>query len=351
MPPVVEYCLPPELDRPAGAGIAEKQAAARAPAAPESAAHAAAGIENTQAMAPLAAATASRERRAICPECYAPNPEGNRFCQDCGNALAVMGARPATPQPAPARGVAPQKTALLPPAAAAGQGAGPGAMPREHAPGSRGALGGADILAVLGIGMGVAAVALSYMMGSFAWKKGLDATMFSHQGAYVPGRPDLLGGPGFLPYEGTEFLTVGLVVAVALALALLFLALRVGRGPMYLLSGVMLLMSPLYLVFQAVLPLRQGGIAIDPAVGLRAIFFGSPASAGAGFSLWLVIGAGVMLLLAGLAAPPRGWGRLLTLSLFLAAMVSLAFLFAACFNWNLFISEGAAALAGAVSLL
>ena len=85
------------------------------PAAPRS-------LDSTQTIAPIAAAgrVAGRERRAVCPECYAPNPEGNSYCQECGNALPVTSGRPAAAaRPAPAQ-AAPQKTTVMPPADQAG---------------------------------------------------------------------------------------------------------------------------------------------------------------------------------------------------------------------------------------
>ncbi len=211
--------------------------------------------------------------------------------------------------------------------------------------GARGenAFGAADILALLAVGAGAIAIALSYVLDSFTWKKGLDIAIFSHQGAYTPGRTDLLGGPGILPYEGAEFFTVGLVVCIGLALALIFLAVRVGRGPMFTLAGCLMLLPAAYMLFQAVLPLRQAGIDVDPALGLSGMFFGNSANAGAGLSMWIITGAGALLVLAGFIAPPRGWGRLLTFLLFFSAVLGVAFFCAACYNWNLFISQPAAA--------
>ena len=140
---------------------------------------------------------------------------------------------------------------------------------------------------------------------------------------------------------------VGLVVAVALGLALVFLAVRTGRGPMFMLSGCALLLPAAYIFFQAVLPLRQMGIEVDPAVGLGGMFFGNETNAGMGLSFWLTTAAGALLVLAGFIAPPRGWGRLLTFALFLAAVLGISFFCAASFNWNLFISEAAAVSPGA----
>jgi hypothetical protein len=221
-----------------------------------------------------------------------------------------------------------------------------GTMPR--AGGARGekAFGVADILAVLAVGAGAIAIALSYLLDSFTWKKGLEISIFSHQGAYTSGRTDLLGGPGILPYEGAEFFTVGLVVAIGLALALVFLAVRVGRGPMFILAGCLLLLPAAYLLFQAVLPLRQMGIDVDPALGLSGMFFGNTANAGAGISFWIITAAGALLVVAGFIAPPRGWGRLFTFLLCFSAVLGVAFFCAACFNWNLFISQPAAASPG-----
>ncbi len=163
--------------------------------------------------------------------------------------------------------------------------------------------------------------------------------IFSHQGAFSQGRTDLLGGPGILPYNGLEFLTIGLVAAVGAGLALLFLAVRVGRGPMYILAGAILLFPLAYLFFQAVLPLRQMGISGQPALGLRGLFFGNAGNVGLGPPLWLISGAGISLIVAGFIAPPRGWGRLFTFLLFLGLILGLAFFCAACYNWNLFISD------------
>ncbi len=342
-----EYYIPPETDYGQAAPRAEPVPRAAQPVPEQAVPPMVPSAESTQAVPPVAPAPAAgRERRAICPECYAPNPEGNGFCQECGSALPLSGvrqaavARPAAAQPAY------QQTAVLPPAARAGAAepaAYAGALPRvEGARGER-SFGVADILAVLGAGAAAAAVALSYILESFAWKKGLDLTMFSHQGAYTQGRTDLLGGPGILPYAGTEFFTVGLVVAVGAALALVFLAVRAGRGPMYMLAGCILLLPVAYLVFQAVLPLRQMGIDVDPSLGLNGVFFGNAANPGVGTPVWMIAGAGALLVLAGFLAPPRGWGRLLTFLICFGIVLGAAFFCAACYNWNLFISQPAAA--------
>jgi len=356
-PPEPGYYIPPEADiiaaapgmgaaPPAGSDAAEEAAEAEAPPIPS--------LESTQAVAPVAAAAAvaGRESRVVCPECYAPNPPGNAYCQECGSALPVTSARQAAARTAPGQPEQQQTAVLAPEIAAVGaaQPAYPGAVARAQAARGEKSFGVADILAVIAVGASAVAVALSFSVESFWWKKGLDIGMFSHQGAYSQGRSDLLGGPGILPYEGVEFFTIGLVVAVALALALVFLIVRVGRGPMYVLAGCILIFPIAYLFFQAILPLRQSGIDVGAAVGLRGIFFGDAANAGAGPPLWMITGAGVLLILAGFLAPPRGWGRLLTFGLCFSIILGLAFFCAACFNWNLFIRDSAAAAPAAGSL-
>jgi hypothetical protein len=175
----------------------------------------------------------------------------------------------------------------------------------------------------------------------FAWKKGLSISIFTHQGAYSLSRTDLLGGPGLLPYSGAEFFTIGLVSAIAIGLAVVFLMVRVGRGPMFILAGLLLLFPIAYLLFQGILPLRQSGVNIQPALGLHGILFGNTANVGAGLSLWLITGAGFLVLVAGFLAPPRGWGRLFTFTLFLSVVVGAAFFCAASYNWNIFINQPA----------
>ena len=314
---------------------------------------AAAGLDSTQEVAAIiaAGATASRERKSVCPECYAPNPEANSFCQECGSPLPLTtGRQPGAAAPASGE-PSHQKTAVLAPAAqegaageaaAAAQPAYAAKIPRARKVYGDKAFGIADILALFSVGAAAITVALSYGLDSFSWKKGVDLNMFSHQGAYTQGRTDLLGGPGLLPYEGAEFFTLGLVVALGVALAVIFLAVRTGRGPMYILSGCMLLLPAAYLLFQAILPLRQMGIEVDPSVGISGIFFGNAANPGAGPPIWLITGAGALLVLAGFMAPPRGWGRIFTFLLCFSVAVGVAFFCAACFNWNLFISEPAA---------
>jgi hypothetical protein len=144
-----------------------------------------------------------------------------------------------------------------------------------------------------------------------------------------------------LPYAGTEWLTVGLVACVALALALVFLLVRVGRGPMFTLAGWLALLPFAYLSFQGLLPLRAQGVELTRPPGFKAVFFGGgtlslPALTPA---VWLITGAGLLLLLAGLAAPPRGWGRLATFLLFGLLACGAAFFCAAAYNWNLFIPQ------------
>ena len=361
-PPKPEYYVPPEADYGMVAPRVEPPPQADQPIREEISPAVTPSMDSTQAVPPVvaAAAVAGRERRVICPECYAPNPEGNSYCQECGSALPITSVRQAAAtRPAPGQ-PAYQQTAVLTPAvqtgAVAPAGVPTGAMaqpayasPLPKAEKARGdkAFGVADVLALLGVGAAAIAIALSYVLESFTWKKGLDIAMFSHQGAYTQGRTDLLGGPGILPYEGAEFFTVGLMVAIGLALALVFLAVRVGRGPMYILAGCILFLPAAYLLFQAILPLRQMGIDVDPAVGLSGIFFGNTANPGVGPPMWVITGAGVLLILAGFIAPPRGWGRLFTFLLCFSIVLGAAFLCAACFNWNLFISQPSAAHLGA----
>ncbi len=369
-PPKPEYYIPPEVDYDMASPPTRRPAASPPPAAhtqaappippprAEPPAQSPAGLESTQEVAAIIAAgtAASRERKLICPECYAPNPEGNSFCQECGSALPVItGRKPEAAAAAPGR-PAHEKTAVLAPATqegaagAAAQPAYPAQLPRARRAYGDKAFGVADILALFSVGAAAIAIALSYGLDSFSWKKGVDISMFSHQGAYSQGRTDLLGGPGLLPYEGAEFLTVGLVVAAGVALALVFLAVRTGRGPMFILSGCLLLLPAAYLLFQAILPLRQMGIQVDPSLGISGIFFGNAANPGVGPPLWLVTGAGALLVLAGFIAPPRGWGRLFTFLLCFSVAVGVAFFCAACFNWNLFISDTAAAARAAQPL-
>ena len=345
-----EYYIPPEAD--IGAVIPGVEATPRVEPRSEEEVPAAAtvppSLESTQVVAPVVAAAAvrGRETKVVCPECYAPNSPGNSFCQECGSALPVTSTRQAAAARSMPAQQGPQQTAVLAPQiapVAGAQSAYAGPLPRvERARGDR-SFGVADVLAVVAVGATAVAIALSFSLASFTWKKGVDIGMFSHQGAYTQGRADLLGGPGILPYEGAEFFTVGLVVAAGLALALIFLVVRVGRGPMYILSGCILLFPVAYLFFQAILPLRQMGIDIGSAVGLRGIFFGDTANAGVGPPLWIILGSALLFIVAGLMAPPRGWGRLLTFGLCFSIVLGIAFFCAACFNWNLFISQSAAA--------
>ncbi len=296
-------------------------------------------------------------RTLVCPECYAENPVFNRFCQECGNPLPSLPvAGEARQHDVHALGGGGQKTSVLAPTPALG----PEVMGTEAAGKPAGktqrgrwasTFGPADVLCGLSLILG--GLALTPL---FRWKRGLEISVFSHQGPYLPGSSGLfgdakaLGGPGILPYQGWEFFTAGSVIALALGLAFMFLMIRVGRGPMYLLSGCISLLPAAYVVFQGLLPLRQQGINIRPPLGAEQILFGGPDNLGAGPAFWLSIGVGVLLLLAGFVAPPRGWGRLFTFLVFFPLMILAAFFCAACYNWNLFIggeaSQGPVGLGG-----
>jgi hypothetical protein len=311
--------------------------------------------DETQAMSPVAAAgaaAAARPRQVICPECYASNPENNLYCQECGSALATTVSRKAA-----AAAVAPelagyQQTAVLPTQQSdMAQPIYAGASSQKS--GSRWAesFGVADILVLVATLVVAVTMTLTLIyIDSFPFLKGSDISIFSHQG-YAVGSREVLGGPGFLPYSGWEFFTVGMVTAVGIGLAVIFLLLRVGRGPMYLLAGCILLFPLAYLFFQAVLPLKGVGITPESSVGLQAMFLGSADFAGLGTPIWLISGAGILVIVAGFLAPPRGWGRLFTFSLFLGLIVGLAFLSAVCFNWGLFIEQPAAVSMGAAAYL
>ncbi|MDY6795642.1 MAG: zinc-ribbon domain-containing protein [Actinomycetota bacterium] len=328
------YYVPPEVDYGQAASLSKtppRQDPAVAPAAPP------AGMDQTQAMAPMGpAAAAARPRRVICPQCYAPNSEHNRFCQECGGALPMTMTRQSTAARPAAPPAGYQPTTVLP----AGQVADEHplyAAPREKAGGRWvGSFGPADILAFVSLVIAVVAT-----VPIFTWRSGSEIGVFTHQGAYSQGRLDLLGGPGLLPYEGAEFFTVGMLAAVAIGLILVFMVARVGRGPMYIMAGCILLLPLAYLFFQAILPLRQSGIQIEAAPGLKAIFLGNDAIAGLGFDIWFLTGAGMLSIVAGFLAPPRGWGRLFTLLLFFSLVVGAAFFCATCYNWNLFIEQPA----------
>lgn len=350
------YFVPPEADIVAPVAPApalEPRAPEPPPPAPAPQPTASAGVESTQVIAPVPAAPpppeGPRPRTVVCNECYAVNPENNSFCHECGSPLpavaaprAATGARPATAPPAAGRGstmVLPVEGAGAAPAAYA-----PAAAPVGYARPARGdrSFGVTDVLALFAAGMAAVALALPFLLDSFSWKKGVELGMFSHQGAFSPNRYDLLGGPGILPYGGSEFFTIGLVVGVGLALAALFLLLRVGRGPMFLLAGCLLLFPLAYVIFQGLLPIsvkiaRSSDLLRFDAAGIRTILFGSGDVPGMGPPIWLITGAGLLLVVAGFAAPPRGWGRLFSFLLFFGLVIGIAFFCAACYNWSLFI--------------
>lgn len=336
-----DYLMPPETDYPpaaGGVGLPTDEPASQLDQTPTTALPA--GTDSTQVISPVTtgvAPVAAAKKPVICPECYASNTEQNMYCQECGNPLALRSLRTPAPTRASAIPESSQQTAVMPAEmlqeAVAQPAYSPDAFRGERVRNDR-SFGAADVVAI--IGTLVVAIAMSPI---FSWKKGLDTGLFSHQGAFSQGRIDLLGGPGILPYSGAEFFTVGLIVTIALGLGLVFLFIRVGRGPMFVLAGSLLLFPLVYLFFQGVLPLRQSGF--KPALGLNGILFGNTANPGAGTSLWLISAGGLLLILAGFLAPPRGWGRLFTFMLFFSLIVGGAFLCAVAYNWNILISQPA----------
>jgi zinc-ribbon domain len=332
-----DYFMPPEADYPTqtlSRSIEEVEApqSQPIPAVPP----AQAAVDSTQTISPVPAEAGSR-RKVICPECYAANTEHNRYCQECGNPLSLRSSRVSGPAAAAPSTAAPQRTTVMPAEMVQQAIAEPvyrEGEARAAKTRSDRSFGVADVLALLG--MVAAGIAISPI---FTWKKGLSIGIFSHQGAYSMGRIDLLGGPGILPYSGAEFFTIGFITAVALGLAAIFLLLRTGRGPMLLLAGTLLLFPVVYMIFQGVLPLREAGVNIQPALGFHGILFGNAFNVGAGPSLWLITGGGLLILIAGFLAPPRGWGRLFTFMIFFSLVVGAAFFCAAAFNWNLFINN------------
>ncbi len=306
----------------------------------------------TTPMAPVGAAPAGAPRasdRVVCPQCYAQNSSGNLHCQECGSVLPsiLTGATRAMAPPAqsspglvpaavspgvvpppisPPQAPPPQVTVVMPAQPAQAQYArqAPAKAPRANG------FGPADFLAIFAIlALGAAISPL------FKWMEGADFTAFSFQGVNNP------GGPALLPYAGTEWLTVGVIAAVALGLALVFLLARVGRGPMFLLAGWLALAPFIYLAIQGFLPLRVQGLELQGAPGFNAMFFGGGPTGQAALTpaIWLMTGAGAFLLVAGFLAPPRGWGRLMTFFIFGLVVGGLVFFCAIAYSWNLFIPK------------
>jgi len=303
---------------------------------------------------PQSKVTSALPLGVVCPECYARNAPSNLYCQECGSRLpailtggrqtasaAEIPSAPATAPP-PAAAAPPSSTTLPPPPpvvvvtrTSQADASAAAALGRARRTGTARGFGPADALALLSVlGLGAAVSPL------FDWSEGTGLSLFSYQGVNRP------GGPGLLPYAGTEWLSVGLVASVALGLALLFLILRVGRGPMFTLAGWLSALPFAYLSFQGLLPLRAQGLELARPLGFRVIFFGGAVASGSGTlsqpsltpSIWLISGAGLLLLVAGLLAPPRGWGRLATFILLGAFVCGVAFFCAAAYNFNLFIS-------------
>jgi len=341
------YYLPPEADYHQPVPKLEPPPPERPPQAEESVS---VSRDRTQAMAPVVAgAAAARPGKVVCPECYAPNPENNLYCQECGSALpTTTGSRKAAAVSQASGPAAYRRTTVMPAQEAAGAGETLYAAPsRERGGRWAGSFGAADILVLISVLVVAVTLFLTLVyVDSFPYLKGSDVSIFSHQG-YAVGSREVLGGPGFLPYAGWEFFTVGMMAALGIGLAVIFLLVRVGRGPMYLLAGCILLFPLFYLVFQAVLPLKGAGITPESSVGLKAMFFGNADFAGLGYPVWPISGAGLLVLVAGFLAPPRGWGRLFTFSIFMGLALGLAFLSTVAYNWGLFIEQPAAAQAAA----
>lgn len=348
------FFLPPEADAVSGGAATVVPEAGATTQDLYEAGNEVAGSERTVAMSPVPPVVAPSEpsrvsvRTLMCPECYAENPVYNRFCHECGNPLPSLPV--GGPQKEYGGGVpagSGQKTAVLvqPSGIQPGE-AGTGITLERAGETERrrwsSSFGPADILC--GISQVAGILALTPL---FRWKKGLEYGIFSHQGAYIPGSTGLfgdtraLGGPGILPYKGWEFLTAGALLALALGLAFVFLMVRAGRGPIYLLAGCISLFPSAYVLFQGILPLRQYGISIRSPIGLGQILFGGSDNVGLGPAFWISVGVGVLLILAGFIAPPRGWGRLFTFLVFFPTVILAAFFCAACYNWNLFIGSRA----------
>lgn len=334
--------IPPESDIPPSFVASSSTPAERPPAVPP---EPALSDERTQAIEPVRETGRVRVPQVTCPECYAPNPEVNRFCQECGSPLSLTargGAAAKRPVPAGAD-YRPTAALHLPEEDVEAVGYTPD---RGREVRAERKFGAADALAIGAAILLAASLALPSLLGGFSYKKGVDLGVFSHQGAYVRGAYELLGGPGLLPYRGVEFFTVGLVLAVALLLTLLFLALRLGRGPMFILAGCLVALPLVYLFFQALLPLREMGVEIEPALGLGRLFFGGDGAPGLGPTVWMSCAAALLLVMAGFLAPPRGWGRFFTFLVFFSLALGAGFLCAACYNWNLFISGTSAGSSG-----
>ncbi len=262
--------------------------------------------------------------KLVCPNCYAVNAPGNNFCRECGNALPKATTLPPA-HPAPPPAAAPHATAVLPQVEAPAPPAPWPPAEMARTPRSKG-FGPADILGILAL----LALALA-ITPLFEWVKmevltGVKGTAFSYS-----------GGAGVLPYAGSEWLTMGVVLAAAAALTLVFLLVRVGRGPMFCLAGCLCLFPSIYYLTRSITPMRLQGIELSPSPGVSEVFFGQ---AGLGIPIWLALGAGIALLAAAFLAPPRAITRILTLILFLVLVVVAGVFTALMFNFNLFIAMG-----------
>ena len=343
---------------PAAAPIPKPQQPAPPPPAPDDSAQLTVPLGVVASESLFSPPPARPADKIVCPNCYAVNAPGNNFCRECGNPLPKPTTPPAT-KPMPPSAVlpvspgAPQTTASMPPVEEgkgpvprAAPGAAPGMEPllgpvTESARAQR-RIGPSDALAVLAL---IAIVVALVPLLKWTRLSGRNIWAFTYQGptsgAAGPGFP---GGPGVLPYAGWEWLTMGLIGTVAGALALFFLTARVGRGPMFSLAGCLCLFPFAYHLAQSLVPLRAHGVEFTGSIGFKSLFFGISGGGygGLGPPVWLMLGAAVLLIVAGFLAPPRAITRLLTFFLFFLVVMVLAAFAAVCYNFNLFIPEAIA---------
>lgn len=321
-----------------------------APPKSELAAQLTAPLEIVERESPFSPPPSRPPDKIVCPNCYAVNAPGNNFCRECGNPLpkpttpAVRPMPPMPPQPPghqPTLSMPPVYTGPLPPAAPSVQGV-PGQPVSGEAvpvPARSRTFGPADALGILAL----LAIILS-IVPLFKWTRisGRNIWAFTYQGpATAASGSGFPGGPGILPYSGFEWLTMGALASIAGALVLAFLIARIGRGSMFMLAGCICLFPFVYHLTQSLVPLREQGIEFTKSIGFKTLFFGASGTPyqGLGPPVWFLLGAAILLIVAGFLAPPRAITRLLTFFLFLLAIIVLAAFAAVSYNFNLFIPQ------------